>query len=222
MRILLVAATKAEIQPALDFLETHPNKEQVEIAITGIGGMHTAYALSQALQPNQSKIDFAINAGIAGTYRKDWALGKVVQVVSDIQGDLGFEEQDGSFRDFTENGLLQPNDFPYENNRLYLPKAQIGNFLPVAHGLSVNKVHGCESSIQAITNKYPFADIETMEGAAFFYAALQYHKHHNEFRFLALRSLSNYVEPRDRSRWQIPLAIAELNNILIEILSALL
>ncbi len=50
-----------------------------------------------------------------------------------------------------------------------------------------------------------------MEGAAFHYACLQ-----ENIPFLQLRSISNYVEVRDKSKWKIQLAIKELNDTLIK------
>jgi futalosine hydrolase len=52
-------------------------------------------------------------------------------------------------------------------------------------------------------------DIETMESAAFFYVCLQ-----EKIPFLALRAISNKVEPRDKSKWNIPLAMQNLSNVL--------
>ena len=52
-----------------------------------------------------------------------------------------------------------------------------------------------------------------MEGAAFFYACLL-----GGVRFHQIRSISNFVEERDRSKWDIPLALANLNKTLFEIL----
>ena len=54
-----------------------------------------------------------------------------------------------------------------------------------------------------------------MEGAAFFYACLL-----AKIPFLEIRSISNYVEARNRETWNLPLAINNLNQILIEILEA--
>jgi len=52
-----------------------------------------------------------------------------------------------------------------------------------------------------------------MEGAAFFYACLL-----SGVPFHEVRSISNFVEERDKSKWDIPLALANLNNVLFEIL----
>ncbi|HMQ88955.1 MAG TPA: hypothetical protein PKB07_15270, partial [Flavilitoribacter sp.] len=72
-------------------------------------------------------------------------------------------------------------------------------------------------SIDRIRTRYPMADIETMEGAAFFYVCLM-----ESVPFLAIRSISNYVEARNREAWDIPGAIRALNDVvkgLLEILA---
>jgi len=60
--------------------------------------------------------------------------------------------------------------------------------------------------INAIGKKYN-PDIETMEGAAFFYTA-------NEFDIpsIQIRAISNYVGETDKSLWKIKESIVELNR----------
>ena len=55
-----------------------------------------------------------------------------------------------------------------------------------------------------------------MEGAAFFYVCLQ-----EKIPFLQIRSISNYVEKRNKSNWNIPLAIDNLNVVLLDIINSL-
>ena len=51
------------------------------------------------------------------------------------------------------------------------------------------------------------ADIETMEGAALHYVCLQEH-----IPFLQIRSISNHVGERDKTKWKIKEAIENLNK----------
>jgi futalosine hydrolase len=139
----------------------------------------------------------------------------VVHVVSERFGDLGVEEADGRFTDLFELGLLESSQKPYVNGLLYNPGASESRFLPPVKGLTVHKVHGNETSIAAIRQKYPDAQVESMEGAAFFYGCLQ-----SDVSFLEIRGISNYVEPRNREAWQLPLAIEHLNRTLIEMLGS--
>ena len=80
----------------------------------------------------------------------------------------------------------------------------------------MQKVHGFEPSIEKFRAVYPDAQVESMEGAAFFYACLQ-----QQIPFLEVRSISNYVEKRDRSKWDISGAVNALNFTLIGMVEAL-
>jgi futalosine hydrolase len=55
-------------------------------------------------------------------------------------------------------------------------------------------------------------DIETMEGATFFYICSR-----ENIPFLAVRAISNRVEKRNRESWNIALALDNLSVKLIEI-----
>ncbi|MEL6865347.1 MAG: futalosine hydrolase [Bacteroidota bacterium] len=223
MRLLFVSATPFEIAPLQDYLQqTYSLKEQgifekgplqVEVLITGPGLTHTAFALGQQLA--KKTYDLAINAGIAGSFRRDWPLGKVLHIYSEQFGDLGVEEADGRFSSIHELGLIAPNDAPFQQGVLINNTAQAFDFLPKAKGLTVNKVHGSHSSIQQLEGKFD-VDIESMEGAAFFYGCLMV-----GISFVEIRSLSNYVEARNKENWNIPLAIEELNRVLIAMLQSL-
>jgi futalosine hydrolase len=52
-----------------------------------------------------------------------------------------------------------------------------------------------------------------MEGAAFFYAANLL-----DVPSIQLRAISNYIEPRDRSKWEIKLALENLWKVTDELL----
>jgi futalosine hydrolase len=60
------------------------------------------------------------------------------------------------------------------------------------------------------------ADLESMEGAAFFYACLA-----EGVPFIEIRSVSNYVAERDKSYWNIPLAIQKLDKTLDRLMKEL-
>jgi futalosine hydrolase len=77
--------------------------------------------------------------------------------------------------------------------------------------ITVNKVHGNENSISKIVAQFN-PEIESMEGAAFFYACEQ-----TKTCCMQIRAISNIVEKRNREKWQIGLAIKKLNDTLIQI-----
>lgn len=224
MHLLLVAATPFEIGPTLAHLEQHfsvtpegifhRDDLRVQPLVTGVGLTATAFHLGRALA--SARPDLALNAGVAGSFRPDWPLGTVVNVVSERFGDLGVEEADGRFTDMFELGLIDANTPPFIGGALHNPAAAEAAFLPPARGLSVQRVHGYPPSIEAVCRKYPDAEVESMEGAAFFYACLQ-----AGVPFLELRALSNYVEARNRAGWQLGTAIERLNETVVEVLGAL-
>lgn len=223
MNLLIVAATPFEIAPLAVFLEKNFQKTgafvfqkenfHVHTLITGVGLPLTAYAMGRYL--GTTPVDFAINAGIAGAFDRNLQLGTVVHVVEDSFADLGIEQADGTFQDLFENELIAPTQPPFSQGKLTNPTHQDAQFLPKVKGISVNKVHGNASSIAAFRQKNPTAQVESMEGAAFHYVCLQ-----EQLPFLQIRSISNYVEKRDKSKWQIGLAIENLNQVLIDMLSS--
>ena len=220
MKLAIVAATRLEIQPFIDRLTVETtalgddmfrwNGHTLAIWITGIGPMHTAFSLGKRLTEWQP--DFAVQAGIAGTFRHDWELGTVVLIDKEVSGDLGAEDN-GQFRDLFEIGLCDANETPYQEKFLPNPLASwpFTAEWPAATGVTVNMVSGSEPTIARLEAQYA-PQIESMEGAAFHYACLV-----QNVAFLQMRSISNYVEVRDKSKWKIGLAVKNLNEALMKL-----
>jgi futalosine hydrolase len=223
MQVLLIAATPFEIAPAMAWLQEgftagptgQFTKGDLEVLplISGVGMVATTWSLGSILY--RKRPDLVMNAGIAGALDPALNLGDVVYVGSERFADLGVEEADGGFTDLFEMGMLGHLPDWCVNGVLQHPEAEKVTFLPVKNGITVNKVHGTQASIDRIRQKYPDAQVESMEGAAVFYACLL-----SGTPFMELRSISNYVEPRNREAWDLPLAIQGLNRVLVEILSA--
>ncbi|OOP57440.1 MAG: futalosine hydrolase [Candidatus Brocadia carolinensis] len=223
MRFLVVAATTPEIKPLLLSLGHSEAKEpsmktvhyhhvDIDILITGVGLMHTAYFMGKVLANNTYNL--ALQFGIAGSFRRDIAIGLTVNVVEEVVADLGAEDKE-NFLDALELHLLSPDQFPYQAGKLLnkTPDSAYGTSeLKKVKGISVNKVHGYQHSIDKIIQKYQ-PDIESMEGAAFFYACLM-----ERVPCLQIRTVSNYIEDRNKDRWNIPLAIENLNKIALNII----
>ena len=225
MRILVVSATPFELTPLIQYLEQAPFQQEqaslfrkdhheIQLLITGVGMTLTTYHLTKTL--TKGSFDLVINAGIAGSFKRGLKLGEVVQVVSEQFGDLGIEEADGSFTDLFAMDLLDPDFPPFTHGKLLQEIEEPIPGLPAVAGLTVNRVHGYPASIEACRHRYQ-ADIETMEGAAVFLCCLS-----EAAPFLAIRSISNYVEKRDRSTWDIPLAIDQLNQTLRSMIDTIL
>jgi futalosine hydrolase len=222
MKILLATATTAEIQPLLMHLNLRRVKEgtvykikngehKLSIIITGVGMMNTAYQLGKIFTAGD--YNFAINAGIAGSFSKDISIGAIVNINREIFADLG-AENDTRYLDIFELGLMKENQFPFKNGILEnksLLKFNSIKKLRKVKGISVNKVHGSTNSILSIRKKYK-PEVESMEGAAFHYACLK-----EKIPYSEIRSISNYIEKRDRSKWNIPQAIINLNDFLMDL-----
>lgn len=211
MKILLVAATLAEINPAMEQLSleiggNNFRNHEVFILITGVGMVATAYFLGKTLGAQQ--FDLAINAGIAGSFIKRIYLGEVVMINEDYFPELGAEDGE-DFLTIDQLGFGKASVVPINFNR------RLGDFRSV-RGITVNKVHGNEVSIEKILTRMS-PDVESMEGAAFFYAC-----NNVDLPSIQLRSISNYIEKRTRENWNISLAVANLNNALINIFSEIL
>ena len=209
MKILVTAATPFEIQPFIDHLTSIQNTDlQVSTLVHGIGMMHTAWHLGRKFAT--SRPDLAIQAGIAGCFDHSWTMGKVVLIEREHIGDLGVED-DQAFKDLFDINLWQPDQPPFTNKQLVNPFTGVPQLPPLekVSGVTINTVSGSERTRQLLLDKYDPA-VESMEGAAFHFACLQ-----EKIPFFQLRSISNYVEVRDKSKWKIPLAIQQLNETLI-------
>lgn len=214
MKLLLAAATESEIKSTLHWLREE-NYPDVDVLVTGVGMMATAWELGRYFARHRP--DLAIQAGIAGSFRHSWPLGETILVNRETLGDLGAEDNQ-EFRDLFDIGLWQPGMKPFTDKELIntfslFPESLQG--LPQAAGVTVNTVSGSTTSIARLEQKYR-PDVESMEGAAFHYSCLI-----EQVPFLQLRTISNYVEVRDKSRWNIPLAVKNLNDTLQALLTEL-
>src|SRR5262249_3588911 len=85
--------------------------------------------------------------------------------------------------------------------------------LPVVRGITVNTVHGRETSIADVVARCA-PQVESMEGAAFMYAASI-----SGVPFAQIRAVSNLVERRNRDAWKMQEAIHNLGNAALQILA---
>ena len=205
MKILVVVATEPELK-GLKALLPAEALSAVDFLITGVGMVNTTFELTKALL--SSKYDYVINIGIAGSFDRTIALGEVVWVRKELFSEMGAEDGD-EFLSLIQLGLQSHDDFPFEWGELkspLLPEINTLAHLKQVRGITVNKVHGNEDSILK-TNMHFSPQVESMEGAAVFYVALKMN-----VPCIQIRSISNYVERRNRNAWQIPLAIENISK----------
>jgi futalosine hydrolase len=203
MNILVVAATEMEIAAFID------QNNKAEILITGVGSPACMYALTKKLL--QHKYDLVIQAGIAGTFTNQFALGETYLVKSDLFADLGIQEGNNFYTLF-DGGFLLPDQLPHTKGRLI--NTTENNFgLKPAIAITVNTVSDSLAQTEFYKKKYD-ADIESMEGAAFHYVCIQ-----ETVPFLQIRSISNFVGERVKTNWKMKESVESLNENLIRIIS---
>lgn len=216
MKLLIVSATKFEIEPFLNkmdsinainstFISAKYKNHQIDFLITGVGMVATAYHTAKALF---AKYDLAINAGICGSFNKNMELGTVVNIYEDTFSELGAEDGDVflSLEDLKLQGVQKVTSTQTMVNKTI-------DLTPKVSGITVNTTHGNEYAIEKVVERFhPY--VESMEGAAFLFACEQEH-----IPCIQLRAVSNYVEKRNKESWNIPLAIENLNKQLIAIIN---
>lgn len=220
MEYLLVSATGREIRPLLDAFSLDGLRDgdtasvnayghRLTVLVTGVGMMQAAFHTGVLL--SGQSFDHAIQAGIAGAFDRELALGEVVEVVSQQYGDLGFFA-DGHITDVFDMGLMDADRAPWWRGKLLNPGKDNRRHatLSKVSGLSVNSVTSQQDVVMELQARYG-AQVESMEGIGFQYACLSRGQEYAE-----IRAISNYVEPRDRGKWQVETAVAALNAYLLD------
>ncbi len=214
-KLVIVSATEKEIKPLLDYLQANgalisPNQFeihnlQIELLYTGIGTMLTTYALMEYLHKGHP--DGWVQIGIGGALDTSLSIGDVFQIKSEMISGEGAEQKDGRLLDPFAMGWQDPNQSPFTNGLLECPYRSSS---ALATGMTTFYAHGEAKAIDSL-KKQMHGQIENMEGALFFYISLI-----KEIPFLSFRSISNFVEARDTSKWNIPLAVEQLNYTVIQ------
>jgi len=208
-KIIITAPTKMEVITLQKYIQKN-KLNNINIIITGIGIVNTIFSLYDNITVLKDAL--IINTGIAGSFNNNISLGTVVNVISERFGDIGYEENK-SFKTLFDINLENPNDFPYNNEIIenYLSnEEQLFNNLIKVKGLTVNSITNSNDLLKIRKNRFN-CDIETMEGAAFFYFCKKH-----KLNYLQIRAISNITGPKHKNKWDIELAINNLNNYLIE------
>jgi futalosine hydrolase len=211
MQVLLCAATPFEIEPTVQWIKN--NHLSIDVLITGVGLTAATYQIAKKLLTQ--KPGFVLQAGVAGSLDRTMALGETVVVKSEFIGDLGVMEPN-NFQDLFHLGLTHPGLPPYVGGRLLNPGLEKLSFLTYekVNAVSVNEITTAEQRIAYY--RQSGAQVESLEGAALHYTALM-----EDIPFLQMRSISNYVGERDKTKWILKEAIARLNKELIGVLDKL-
>ena len=211
MRLLVCAATQFEVEATITFLNKHPEyKTKVDVLITGVGLTAATYQLTRRILSEKPR--FIIQAGICGSLDNYLSPGDVVVVENESIGDLGVVEN-GSFSSLFNLGLVQLNQEPWTNGRLSNNISVLKKTgLTIVDGVTINEITTSAERINFYREQLK-TNIETMEGAALHYVCLC-----EKIPFLQLRGVSNYVGERNKNKWTLREAIANLNIELQRIL----
>lgn len=225
MNILIVAATASEVGLlTADIPETGQGAGSVNrimhggltvtVLITGPGVVPVSYFMATLLATEH--FDLAMNCGIGGSFSTNTAIGETVHVVSDCFADTGAVSDQG-FRPLYSMNMAQrykPVFCTSEGkiiNTTFPELTALKKMRPAA-GITVNTVSGRQKDIDLLKTRTN-ADVESMEGAAFFYACMM-----NALPCIQIRSISNYVAPRETAQWNIHAATDSLCEKITEIL----
>lgn len=177
------------------------NREDVEVAYCGVGLIAATFGTYKAILDTTP--DIIIMGGIAGVYKGvDLKIGDTVLVTQENQADLGLFYADG-FRHISSDCF----DMNFE---VMSPMecSHIEPYMPLKRG-SANSMNCAIASFVDTKG----IDVESMEGAGFFYTCTKL-----GVKFLEVRTISNLVDT-NHDAWDYDTSISNLGkslNLLID------
>lgn len=168
--------------------------EGVAVFIGGVGLTATAYSTLKVIR--EYRPDVLILAGIAGVYtHSSLRIGDTVLVSAECEADLGFFHDDG-FRHLSQMKL----DMEFPVTLFYECP-----YIPENPPLPVVKSNSMNAAIAPFVQT-DHAEIENMEGSAFFHACLR-----EGVRFYEVRSISNEVNT-NHENWDYDSSIRNMTE----------
>jgi futalosine hydrolase len=199
-------------------------EREVILAVTGLGKVNAASAITALLE--HATPHLLINTGCAGAYSgRGLAVGGLAVATVDIFADEGVLTPQGwrpldviGIPLLERNGKAFFNEFP-----LSLQAAEKAVQLAAILGISITR--GKFLTVSTCSGTFARGDelarqfggiCENMEGAAAAQVALRY-----GVDCLEIRGISNMVEDRDLSRWNIPLAVENAQRFVLKFIESL-
>jgi futalosine hydrolase len=180
------------------------------LGLTGIGKVNAAIVTTQLIE--SLKPALLVNTGCGGAYPESGlAVGDLAIGTAEIYGDEGVLTPTGwhnleiiGIPSVERKGNRYSNEFPLSMEqaaKVFRFATSLG--LPVKRGKFVTVSTCSGTALRGKELERRFNGIcENMEGAAIAHTALLY-----DTPFLEVRGISNMVEDRDISRWDIPRAV---------------
>jgi futalosine hydrolase len=194
----------------------------IVIATSGIGKANAASITASLIMQWQPEL--VINTGCAGAYPEaGLKIGDLALAVSEIFGDEGVMTPSG-WQGLEHIGIpmLEIKGERYFNEiPLSFSVAEkagqlaVALDLPLRRGrfLTVSTCSGTEQRGRELCDRFSAPLCENMEGAAVALVALQH-----GVDCLEVRGVSNLVEDRDLSRWDIPFAVEQSQRFILKFL----
>jgi len=237
--VLVTAATRMELAALMEavggetrsdaacpaFFEGRLGECDVIAAVTGIGKVNTAMGLTMLL--GRYRPGLVINTGCAGAYPgSGLAAGDLAVATTEIYGEEGVETR-GGWLSLEKIGLplYDRGNGRYFNEIPLSASAredamdiarELGQTLVAGKFITVSACSGSEARGRELATRFG-AVCENMEGAAAAQVALCH-----GVDCLEIRGISNDVEDRDLSRWNIPLAVEKVQQFLLRAIPSLL
>lgn len=196
---------------------------KVVLAVAGIGKVNTAARLTSLLENFRPRL--VINTGCGGAYPgSGLQVGDIAVASAEIYGDEGVLTPAGwksleaiGIAALEHGGTRYFNEFPLA----LLPAeqaVQLGSVLGITvrrgRFVTVSTCSGTTERGDELVRRFD-AICENMEGAAAVHIATGY-----GVDCLEVRGISNLVEDRDLSRWNIPLAAEKAQRFILKFLEA--
>ena len=195
----------------------------VIVVVSGIGKVNASHAATRLIR--EHKPDLVMNIGVGGAYASaGLAIGDIAIAEKEIYGDEGVMLRDG-LHDVTCIGfpLLQKggkkyfNEFPLDQKLIQKALRSIAAHeaaFAVRSGpfVTVSACTGTTKRAREIEKRF-LAVCENMEGAAIAHVCARY-----GIPLVEMRGISNMVEDRDRSGWNIRLAAENCQQAAQELL----
>lgn len=197
---------------------------RIILSVTGMGKVNAAAAGTALIRHFEPVV--LISTGCAGAYAgSGLTVGDLAVATSEIYGDEGVLTLDG-WRDLEliDIPLLNRNERRFFNEfPLSLQLSSMAARLAEGLGVPLQRdkfvtVSTCSGTLargEEMFRRFG-ALCENMEGAAIAHVALRY-----GVDCMELRGISNMVEDRDLSRWNIPLAVERAQRFLLKFIETL-
>ena len=233
----------AEVVSGRTWVYGHLARHRVLLIQTGIGTVNTAHAVTCALERHRQAL--VIQFGVGGAYLTSGLdLGDIAVATEEIYGDLGVMAPDGWHSaeligiplldkekrnrkgrrvDAEDAGGEYYNRFPLDRNQVTRAYDILRNMTwedaapAVKQGpfVTVQQCSGTTALGNEIAGRFD-GICENMEGAAAAHLSTLYN-----IPFIEIRSISNRVEDRNTSAWNLPLAIRRVQQAVVEVIKSI-